>query len=360
MLNRAYNKFFPTPEFLSKPCFGLDISDESIKYIELIETRNGMQIGKYGSVPVPSGVIDSGKITDQNRLKDILLSLKNKQIIKSGRVSLPEEQIYLFKVKVPKEGRDNIRDMIELSFEQYVPIPPSEVVFDYELYSEDQDVFEVEVTAIPKIIIEKYLAIFEDCDVEVPSFELEAQALSRSVIKDGDMDTYMIVDFGNHRTGISVVSRGMVVFTSTVDVGGAMLTNLIQKNFNIPFEEAEKMKLKYGLTRNAENHDVFSVLLNGVSILRDEISKHFLYWHTHKDENGKDHPPIKTIILCGGDSNLIGFTEYLSIGMRQNVELANVWQNVSFAKNYVPNISFENSLSFGTAIGLALGDFESE
>jgi len=357
MLNKSYNKFFPAPESLSRPCFGLDISDESIKYIQLIETRNGMQVGKYGSVSIPAGVIDSGKIADQNRLKEILCTFRNKQNIKYARASLPEEQVYLFKVKVPKEGSENIREMIELSFEQYVPIPPAEVVFDYELYSEDKDVFEVEVTAIPSVIIEKYLNVFENCNLDIPSFELEAQALSRAVIKDGDKDTYMIVDFGNHRTGISVVSQGMVVFTSTVDVGGSMLTNLIQKNFNIPFEEAEKMKVKYGLTRNTENHDVFSILLNGVSILRDEISKHFLYWHTHKDENGKEHPPIKKIILCGGDSNLIGFTEYLSIGMKQTVELADVWTNVTFGGDYVPSISFEDSLSYGTAIGLALADF---
>ncbi len=356
MLHKGYKRFFPTPKFLSRPSFGLDISDESIKFIEFKETRKGIQIARYGQRSVPPGLIKSGKISEPRRLKEVLSLLKKEEGIGSVRVSLPEEQIYLFRLKVPKEGASNIRGVIELSLEEYVPVPPAEIVFDYELYAEDAENFEVEVAAVPKIITESYLALFTDCGLRVPSFELEAQALARAVIKEGDKDAYMIVDFGRSRTGISIVNHGMVVFTSTVDVGGVMLTNLIEKNFKLGFAEAEKLKLKYGLTRNAENQEVFSTLLNGVSILRDEIEKHFIYWHTHKDESGAERSPIKKIILCGGDSNLIGLAEYLSISMRQKVELADVWQNINPSLDYIPEMSFEDSLSYATVIGLALGD----
>ena len=116
------------------------------------------------------------------------------------------------------------------------------------------------------------------------------------------------------------------------------------------------MKLKYGLTRNTQDQEIFSTLLNGVSILRDEISKNFIYWHTHKDEEGKERPEIQKIILCGGDSNLIGFAEYLAITMKQVVEIADVWTNVVSREKYIPVMPFEDSLSYATAIGLALGD----
>ncbi len=356
MSHKGYKKFFPTPQFLSKPSFGLDISDESIKYIEFLETRKGLRIGRYGEKAVPSGIIESGKIVAANRLKDILSVLKKEQKIESVRASLPEEQIYLFRLKLPKEGAKNIREMIELSLEEHVPVPPAEIIFDYELYQEDENNFDVEVAAVPKSIIQSYLSIFTDSGLVVPSLELEAQALVRVVVKKGDKDVHMIVDFGKQRTGISIVDHGMVVFTTTIDMGGVMLTNLIEKNFKVSFEEAEKMKIKYGLTRNAKNQEIFSTLLNGVSIVKDEIEKHFIYWHTHKDEDGKDRQPIKRIILCGGDSNLIGFAEYLSISMRQSVELADVWQNILSSSDYVPEMSLEDSLSYATAIGLALGD----
>jgi len=201
------------------------------------------------------------------------------------------------------------------------------------------------------------LSVFQNSGIRVQSFELEAQAISRAVIKKEDLDTYMIVDFGQKRTGIFVISKGIVMFTSTLDVGGLLLTNMIEKTFKITFEEAEKMKRKYGLERNTENRELFSVILNNISILRDEIMKHFIYWHTHR-EGDKDHPTIKKIILCGGDANLIGLAEYLAVSTKNTVELANVWVNIINKERYVPEINFEQSLTYAAALGLALGNFE--
>ena len=286
------------------------------------------------------------------------MSLRKEEGIKSVRVSLSEEQVYIFNLKLEKLGLENIRESIELSLEEYIPISAQDAIFDYELLSEDEQSLKLQVAAISKNVIEEYLSVFKNSRISVKSFELEAQAISRSVIKKGDLETYMIVDFGKKHTGIFIISRGIIIFTSTLDVGGRMLSEMIEKNFKISFEEAEKKKKEFGLRRNATNREVFSVLLNGVSILRDEIVKHFVYWHTHKDEEGKDRPLIKKVILSGGDSNLIGLSEYLSVSMKINVEIANVWVNITDTGKYVPEISLDESLKFASALGLALGNFE--
>jgi len=340
------------------PSFGLDISDESLKFVELIPAKNGIRMGRYGERKIPVGIIESGKIKDSKRLEQVLLSLKKEEGFRFVRVSLPEEQVYLFRLRLDKAGLINVREGIELSLEEYIPISAQDAIFDYELINEDSKSLEVQVASIPKNIIENYLAVFRNSQISVQSFELEAQAISRAIVKKGDLETYMIVDFGQTRTGIFIVSRGIVMFTSTLDVGGMMLTNMIQKNFNVNFEEAEKMKKKFGLQRNTENREMFSVILNIVSVLRDEIVKHFLYWQTHKDEEGKDYPIIKKIILCGGDASLMGLSEYFSISVKNKVEMANVWINIIDTEKYIPEIIFNRSLTFAAALGLALGDFE--
>jgi type IV pilus assembly protein PilM len=257
-----------------------------------------------------------------------------------------------------KAGLKKVREGIELALEEHVPIPAQDAIFDYDLVKETPQSLEVQVATIPKNIIENYLSIFKHSQISVQSFELEAQSISRAVVKKRDMDTYMIVDFGKKRTGIFIVSKGIVMFTSTLDLGGVMLTNMIQKSFNTTFEEADKVKREYGLQRNTVNKEIFAVVLNSVSILRDEIAKHFLYWNTHKDEEDKNNPPIKKILLCGGDSNLIGLADYISVSMKSPVEMANVWINIVNTENYIPEMSFRQALSFATALGLALGDFE--
>lgn len=342
------------------PSFGLDISDESLKFISLSAVKKGIRMKKHGERKIPPGVIESGKINDPKRLQEILLLLRKSEGIKSVRVSLPEEQIYLFRMRLDKTGLTNVRESIELSLEEHIPIPALEAIFDYEILDEDESNLRIQVAAIPVGVIESYLSVFKDSSILVQSFELEAQAISRSVLQNGDTDTYMIVDFGEKRTGIFIVSRGVVMFTSTLDVGGVMLTGMIQKNFKVSYEEAEEMKKIYGLQRNVANKEIFAVILNSVSILRDEIVKHFLYWHTHQDEEGKNNPPIKKLILCGGDSNLIGLADYLSVSLKTKVEMANVWTNIMDTEKEVPDISLKQALSFASAIGLALGDFEHE
>ncbi len=359
MSRNFFNILFPTPKFLTVPSFGLDISDESIKYTELISSSKGLKLGRYGECQIPLGVIESGKITNLPKMEEILTSLRKEKKIKSVRVSLPEEQVYLFEFRLEKSGLENIRESIELSLEEHIPIPAQDAIFDYEILSEDERSFNIQVSAIPKNIIDEYLSIFKNSGIGVRSFELEAQAISRAVVGKNDEDTYMIVDFGKKRTGIFIVSRGIVMFTSTLDVGGSSLTSMIQKSFKISFEEAEKMKKKYGLERNSGNEELFSVLLNSISILRDEIVKHFIYWHTHKDGD-KDRPLIKKIILCGGDANLIGLAEYFSVSTKNTIEMANVWVNIMNTEKYIPEINFEQSLTYAAALGLALGNFEND
>ena len=358
MSMNSFNRFFPTPKFLELPSFGLDISDESIKFMELVKTKKGIKVNHYGEKKIPAGIIESGKIKDLKQMEEVLVSLRKEEGIKSVRVSLSEEQVYIFNLKLEKLGLENIRESIELSLEEYIPISAQDAIFDYELLSEDEQKLELQVAAIPKNIIENYLLVFKDSLISVQSFELEAQSIARAVIKKGDLETYMIVDFGQTRTGIFIVSRGVVIFTSTLNLGGEMLNNMIKKNFNVTLKEAEKMKRKYGLQRNIENKEIFSVLLNSVSVLGDEIVKLSLYWHTHKDEEGKDHPPIKKIILSGGDANLIGLSEYFSVSTKNKVEVGNVWTNIIDTTKYIPEITFNRSLAFAAALGLALGDFE--
>ena len=357
MFRNLYKRFFPVPDFLSAPSFGLNIGDQSLKFAKIVTVRGGMKLDKYGEREIQPGVVESGKIKDLKKMTEILSLLKKEENLKSARVSLPQELIYIFKLKLEKMEIENIRESIEFSLEEHVPLQAENAVFDYEILKEDSQKIEVQVAVIQKDILESYMSVFRNSGISVLSFEFEAQALARAIVKKGDTETYMIVDFGEKNTGIFIVSGEVVMFDFTIDIGGALLSNLIQKNLKVTFAEAEKIKKEYGLQRNTVNKEIFSTLLNSISVLRDEIAKHFLYWHTHKGEDDKDRPPIKKIILCGGSSNLIGLSEYFSASIKNTVEIADVWVNFVGKKKNVQELSFEQSLIYATAIGLALEDF---
>lgn len=252
-----FNNFFR--RFFSRPSFGLDISDRVLKFTELISTKEGAKVGRHGQREIPVGVIESGEIKDGKKFEEILKSLKKNFGLKSARISLPNEYMR------------NIKD---------------------------------------------YLMAFRNSRISVKSFESKAQALSRSIFRNGDMGTHLVIDLGKNYGAIFIVSDGVVVSHTTLE-----------------FDEISD------------------------SILRDKVAKHFLHWHTYKDEEGKNNSPIQKIILCGDNSDLAKLAEYLSVGLRNKVELANVWINVLDTQKFVPPINFKQSLGFASALGLALKDF---
>ena len=357
MLHAHARQLFPTPQYLLVSSVGLDISNQSIRFVELIRGKDGLILGAYGEERLPEGVVDRGRVLDAEKLAASLRSVQMKTKTPYFHGSVLEEQAYLFKLSLPKLAPKELRSAIELSLEDHIPVDPAESVFDYELIDETDQGYEVQVSVLPQDVVSSYLDVFAKASLSPLSLELESQAIARAVVPAGDEGTHMIIDFGEKGTGLSIARNGVALFASTLDFGGRDLTAMVQKELGVTFEEAERLKRAHGLHKEEEQKELFNVLLSQLAILRDEINRHYIYWHTHKDESGKDRPKIDGIILSGGDSNLLGLREYLSSSLKVPVRLGNTWVNVNPLRSYVPEIPFEESLSFATAIGLALKSF---
>jgi type IV pilus assembly protein PilM len=184
-MKKLYSRYFPTPSYLAMNSCALDISDQSIKYGELYPTGGGLRLGRFGQEKIPQGVIVSGKIEKEEVLVKILKDFAVREDLHLVRVSLPEEQMYLFTLSIPKTESSDIRDSISLQIEEHIPLSALDTIFDYHIISEHGDKLFIEVTAIAQSTIESYLSVFEQAGVTPVSFELEAQAIARAVIPDG-------------------------------------------------------------------------------------------------------------------------------------------------------------------------------
>lgn len=350
----ATSQNFFTPKFLLMPAVGIDISGHSIKYAELFPAKNGYTLGRFGDVAVPAGVIEAGKINNAPKLSEILNQLRIEKNITFVRSALPEEQVYFFRTRYPNSSKEILKETIELSLEEHVPIPASDAVFDFEIVGTMGDDVDVAVTVATRTTVESYSDIFRAAGLTLLSLELEASAIARSVVDTQDSTAHLIVDFGEARTGVAIVYKGQVYVTSTVAVGGQMLTETVARHLSISLTEAESLKREFGLQRNTIHEELFAILLTNIAMLRDEINKHLIYWHTHPDEEGKARPEITKIILVGGDSNLPGLPEYLSATLRIDAVVGNIWTNVTLPSHGIPELPKAASLSYGTSIGLAL------
>jgi Tfp pilus assembly PilM family ATPase len=152
------------------------------------------------------------------------------------------------------------------------------------------------------------------------------------------------------------VRQGQVCLLSTLDVNGEELTKSIVDHLSVSAKEAIEIKNKDGLIRNRENKELFNSIMNTVLTLKEEIQKHYRYWHTRVDDRGGRVSRIDKIILCGGNANFAGLQEYLSGSLGVRVERGNVWINAFSFNDFIPEINRHESLSYATAVGLALRD----
>lgn len=345
---------FPPPKFLNLNATGVDISDSSIKVLKFKRTQQGSIPDFFDEQKIAPGIVHQGGIEDPESLAEALIALRRKYNMNFIRASLPEEKVYLFQTTVPdSKDKEQIYNSIEFQLEEHVPIPPSESIFDYDVIRENHKTIDVSVTVFPKTVIENYQKVFSAAGLIPVSFTLEGQAVANAVVPKGDSKTYMIVDFGRTRSGISIVRNGIVSFTSTIDIGGNELTEVIMKHFKVDDAEAQKIKNQKGLINDTENIELHDSFMNTISALRDEVNRHFVYWNT-KNTNQKKEDKISKIILCGGNASLVGLPEFLSSGIRVPVERAQVWQNAFSYDDYIPQMNYGMSLSYSTVIGLAL------
>ena len=355
MSSKILTRFFPVPKFLQIPMVGFDISSDSIKLIEIKEKRNHLSIERYDKLDLPRGCIEKGDIKSPDILKRHLTEVRKKHGLKYIAVSLPEEQSYVFSVTIPNVSPKEVRDSIELQIEEHIPLPASDVVFDYTTMSVHKETGDITlvVFALPIAIVESYFAILEDAGFVPLVFETEANALARAIIPNNSPASSMIIDLGNTRSVFTIVENNTAVFNVTADFGGADITRAIQKQMGITFEEAEKLKLERGIIRDTKD-EIFSSSISTLAVLKDEINKYYSYWNNRSGKDKTINTTIEKIYFCGGASALKRLNEFLSGYLEVSFQLADVWVNVISLEKEVPPITKKESLHYATAIGLAL------
>lgn len=342
---------------MTLPSVGVDISDTSLKYIQLESTTYAdgeFSLKKWGDIDIPNGTLRRGEVLDIGNLTKVLRETQEQLDTPYVRVSLPEERAYLFETEI-KRGipLKEVRGLLEFRLEENVPIPPRDAYFDYEVIDSDEETVRVSVVAYARDTISGYYEACSAAGLFPVAFEVEAQAIARSALPLNDPAAHMIVDFGKTRTGIGIVYRGSLMYTSTIDIGGNELSNVLRRQLGDCSEsELTAVKNTKGLIKEVDNTQIHEALLSTVSVIKDELATRIQYWHTRDYKRAERR--IQSVILCGGSANLKGLPEYLSETLGIRAVRANVWSNAFDLDHTIPPIERRFSFGYATAIGLAL------
>jgi len=357
-----FARLFPPPTYITLPSVGVDISDSSVKYVMLEPQRDGYTLKKWGDIPVPENTIMQGKLQDVPALGRILAEIKKECNTPFMRVSLPEEHAYLFQTTVKRHStRKEINDALEFHLEENVPLSPRDAFFDFDYVPPAPNAAPVADRPVTVTVYgkEMVLTYIEACTLAgtIPlALEIEPSAIARAVIREGSPSTHLILDFGKSRTGIGIVHRGMLMFTSTVDVGGQQLDASLKLSFpQADGAELIKIKNEKGLLLTEGDTVTRDALLKPIIALKTEIQTRISYWNSRPDAS-----TIESVILCGGIANLAGLPDFFSEELGSPTEQASVWKNIFVDADVIPPITKRYSYGYATALGLALASFKED
>jgi len=368
-------------DFLSlKPdAFGLDISDLSLKLVKLKKKRDYFALSSFGETKIKPGIIENGEVKNEEELakaiKKFVYEEKGEKLKTNYvAISLPEEKAFLQVIQMPRMKEEELKKAVLFEAENYIPLPINETYFDFQTiqpFLNHLDHVDVLIAALPKKIVDPYLNSIKKANLQPIILEIESQSISRALIKNSVSPfPVLLIDFGATKTSFIIFSGYSLRFTAFIPISSQKFTESIAKNFKITLEEAEELKIKYGIEdkikielknnkseTKKEKNEIFEALIPSLTDLVEQIKKYIEYYQIHQwhEHLASKENKIAKILLCGGGANLKGLTEFLTSELKIPVERGNPWINIlPKPLKEVPEIPYEKSLSYTTALGLAL------
>lgn len=289
---------------------GIEIGNFHIK-LGYGDKKNKLLIKKILEY-TPQNCIFNGAITNVNILSDVI-----KEIIKKNNVKCKDICFTIYstdnivrEIKLPLMKDDEIKNALSYEIEQYIPDPHNYVI-DYKYLGtafDDEKSVRVMIAAAPRKIIEGYVKLSDFLKLRLEAIDVYSNSLYKAIKKTNvSKDTTAIIDIGAELTNITIVDKGIYIFSRTMPFGGNELTQIIANTFNIDFKTAEEYKMtkKLLIAEQGEYYGIRENMEQSLSGILREISRIFDFY------NSMHHKNIERIYIVGGTSQLYGLKEFM-------------------------------------------------
>lgn len=365
----------PSQFLKQKSAFGLELSESSLRVMQLRHTRDGIFPSSFSQVPTPKGIVSEGKIINPEKAGELIRETLKKPMygqIETPYVvlSVPESKSFVRVISVLRMSDEEAKEAVPLEAEQYIPMSAEQVYLDFQIVpgriAKDPEKMKVVICATPKDLIEGYVNAAKLAKLRPVAVEVESQAVVRSLIDfKAPSKPTLILDIGSLGTNLIIFDQGALQFTSSLPVGGNSFTGQISQSLTVSAEEAEKLKRQFGLVSSRDGGRIKKLLSPVLNSLTEAVKNTMNFYFEHSDGNRK----IALMLLSGGGSQVKGLTEFLQAELKFGqdkspapaVGMGDPWINVlSRPLKKIPPISKTDSLSFSTVIGLALRGLDME
>jgi type IV pilus assembly protein PilM len=334
---------------------GLDIGSRTIKAAEIVETKKGQVLKKFGMTDIAPGLIEEGTINDPEDVAESIRQLFKSYSIKKSNVALSigGYSVIVKKINVQTMAEEQLQESIHFEAEQYIPFDISDVNLDFQILGPNENnpnQMNVFLVAAKKEMVNDYvnlanLAGLNPCIVDVEAFALQNIF---EINYDTESENIALIDIGASKTSLNILKGSSSVFMRDVSLGCSQINQKIISLLNCSFEEADEIKLGQQPDRISEE-DMKEITSAIVSDWCTEIRRALdFFYSTYPDDQ------IKRIVLSGGGGNIAEFRELLAAETSAAVETINPFGKFSVDDSLDPLFIKEIAPQAAICMGLAI------
>jgi type IV pilus assembly protein PilM len=335
---------------------GLDIGSRTIKAGEIIETKKGLTLEKFGIVEIQPGIIEDGSIKDPEPVAEAIRQLFKTYNIKENNVaiSIGGYSVIVKKINVQTMSEEQLQETIHFEAEQYIPFDISDVNLDFQILGENEqnpNQMSVLLVAAKKEMIDDYinltqLAGLNPCIIDVDAFALQNIFENSYNLED---ENVALIDIGASKTSLNILKGSTSVFMRDVSLGCGQINQKIASLVDCSPEEAEQ--LKFGdESEKLSPEDLSGIVSSVVADWCTEIRRALdFFYSTYPDDQ------IKKIVLSGGGGNIKEFRQLLAVETSAEVQTINPFESLyvdddRFDTKYLERIAPQASICLGLAL----------
>ncbi|HVR18287.1 MAG TPA: type IV pilus assembly protein PilM [Polyangiaceae bacterium] len=232
-----------------KNLVGVDIGASGVKVCQVKESRKGIGLLRLGFVPLGPQAIVDGQVMDQGAVIEALgrafQDAKIRQ--KECAVSVSGQSVIIRKITTPMMTQAQLDEQIQWEAEQHIPFDIKDVQVDYQVLRRRPETSQMDLllVAAKRDQIEDYAQLARSAKLKPVVCDIDAFTVqnlfeySRGLPQD---QTIALINVGASLSSLNIVSNGVSAFTREIANGGNVITEEIQRQLSVPFEQAEAYK----------------------------------------------------------------------------------------------------------------------
>jgi type IV pilus assembly protein PilM len=342
--------------FKGKGSIGLDLGSSYIKTIKLKESKGSYELELFDLYPLPPELIVDGSIIDSIRLVDSIKDMVKQAGIKTKDAVISisgHSSVIIKRISLPEMSEEDLSESIKFEAEQYVPFDIEDVNLDFQIIGpkEEPGQMDVILVAVKKDIINEYISVIKEAGlnpivVDIDAFALENMYGINYEIEPGK--NVALLNIGASTINMSILKGGISVFTRDSSLGSNLHTEALQREYNITYENAEKLKRGEPI-ENVSPEDAATVVESASEEILSEIIRSFDYYRSTTM-----HEDISEVIFSGGCALLSNFASMISEKTGIETRVAEPFRNIKIPKKFEGTNIQEIAPVMAIAVGLAL------